>query len=71
MVKDQVRFKHIHLGSLQDVQTTILQNLRYSTHLSESMADLLNLIATDYDCSQALEDVLRYENACVSLIMMM
>lgn len=40
-------------------QMTIMQNLQYTEHLSEPMADLVNILAKDFDYSQLGEDVLR------------
>ena len=44
-------------GQTQNVQTTIMQNLRYSTHLAEPMADLVSHCIT-MDSTQIIEDLL-------------
>lgn len=44
---------------LLGAQMTIMQNLQYTEHLSEPMADLVNILAKDFDYSQLGEDVLR------------
>ncbi len=38
---------------------TIMQNLQYTEHLSEPMAELVTLLATQFDYSQTGEEVLR------------
>lgn len=39
---------------------SIMQNLQYTEHLSEPMADLVTILAKEFDYSQLGEDVLRY-----------
>jgi condensin complex subunit 1 len=46
-------------GMVLGAQMTIMQNLQYTEHLSEPMADLVNILAKDFDYSQLGEDVLR------------
>lgn len=41
------------------VQMTIMQNLQYTEHLSESMAELVHTLMKEFDYSQLGEDVLR------------
>ncbi|KAI9722844.1 MAG: Condensin complex subunit [Chrysothrix sp. TS-e1954] len=43
----------------EGAQTSIVQNLTYFEHLSEPMAELLNILAEQYDFAQLSEDVLR------------
>lgn len=38
---------------------SIMQNLQYTEHLSEPMADLVTILAKEFDYSQLGEDVLR------------
>ncbi|GMM32993.1 condensin subunit [Saccharomycopsis crataegensis] len=40
-------------------QGAIIQNLTYFTHLTGSMAELLQLLATNYDCPQLTEETLQ------------
>ncbi|KAM0787854.1 hypothetical protein ACM66B_003907 [Microbotryomycetes sp. NB124-2] len=46
-------------GQAFSVQMTIMQNLQYAEHLSESMAELVHLLAKEFDYSRLGEDVLR------------
>lgn len=43
-----------------DAQMTIMQNLQYTEHLSEPMAELVTILAKEFDYSQLGEDVLRH-----------
>lgn len=47
---------------LAGVQMTIMQNLQYAEHLSEPMAELVTILAKEFDYAQLGEEVLR----CVS-----
>lgn len=40
---------------------TIMQNLQYTEHLAEPMADLVTILAKEFDYSQLGEEVLRYD----------
>jgi condensin complex subunit 1 len=40
-------------------QTSIIQNLSYFEHLSEPMAELLHILAEQYDYPQLTDEVLR------------
>ncbi|KAK4048019.1 condensin complex non-SMC subunit Cnd1 [Microbotryomycetes sp. JL201] len=46
-------------GQAFGVQMTIMQNLQYAEHLSEPMAELVHLLAKEFDYSRLGEDVLR------------
>ncbi|KAM0749558.1 hypothetical protein T439DRAFT_315829 [Meredithblackwellia eburnea MCA 4105] len=46
-------------GQAFSAQMTIMQNLQYTEHLSESMADLVAILAKEFDYSQLGEEVLR------------
>ncbi|SCV74340.1 BQ2448_6772 [Microbotryum intermedium] len=46
-------------GQALSVQMTIMQNLQYHEHLSETMAELVHLLMKEFDYSQLGEDVLR------------
>ncbi|KAF2268508.1 condensin [Lojkania enalia] len=48
-----------HHGHAFGAQTAINQNLSYFEHLSEPMAELLQILAEQYDYPQLTEDVLR------------
>jgi condensin complex subunit 1 len=43
-------------------QTAIVQNLTYFEHLSEPMAEFLQILSEQYDYPQLAEDVLRQAN---------
>ena len=47
---------------LLGAQTTIIQNLQYYEHLSEPMAEFLNVLAQQYDHTQLAEKTLMYVN---------
>lgn len=47
---------HSSLGA----QVSIIQNLSYFEHLAEPMAELLHILAEQYDYPQLAEDVIRY-----------
>lgn len=51
-------------GQSFGVQTTVLQNLQYYEHLAEPMAELVIMLAKDFDYTQLGEEVLR----CVSTL---
>ena len=42
------------------VQTTVMQNLQYFEHLSEPMAELVHILAKEFDYPQLGEEVLRF-----------
>ena len=42
-----------------DAQMSIMQNLQYTEHLSEPMADLVMILAKEFDYSQLGEEILR------------
>ena len=42
-------------------QTSIMQNLSYFEHLSEPMAEFLQILAEQYDYPQLTDEILRYE----------
>ncbi|KAK4053237.1 condensin complex non-SMC subunit Cnd1 [Microbotryomycetes sp. JL221] len=46
-------------GQAFSVQMTIMQNLQYSEHLSEPMAELVHLLSKEFDFNRLGEDVLR------------
>lgn len=48
-----------HHGHASGAQTSIIQSLLYFEHLSEPMAELLNILAEQYDYPQLAEEVLR------------
>ncbi|KEQ79835.1 hypothetical protein M438DRAFT_305403 [Aureobasidium pullulans EXF-150] len=48
-----------HHGHASGAQTNIIQSLLYFEHLSEPMAELLNILAEQYDYPQLSEEVLR------------
>ncbi|KAG9853684.1 hypothetical protein KCU77_g6430, partial [Aureobasidium melanogenum] len=48
-----------HHGHASGAQTNIIQSLLYFEHLSEPMAELLNILAAEYDYPQLSEEVLR------------
>jgi condensin complex subunit 1 len=48
-----------HHGHAAGAQTNIIQSLLYFEHLSEPMAELLNILAEQYDYPQLSEEVLR------------
>lgn len=41
-------------------QTSIIQSLSYFEHLSEPMAEFLQILAEQYDYPQLAEEILRY-----------
>ena len=43
-------------------QTSIIQSLSYFEHLSEPMAELLHILAEQYDYPQLAEEIIRYVN---------
>jgi condensin complex subunit 1 len=43
-------------------QTAIVQNLQYYEHLSDPMAELLQILAEQYDYPQLTDDILRYKH---------
>ncbi|KAF2213594.1 hypothetical protein CERZMDRAFT_67045 [Cercospora zeae-maydis SCOH1-5] len=48
-----------HHGHAYGAQTSIIQNLTYFEHLSEPMAEFLNILAEQYDYPQLAEEVLK------------
>lgn len=67
MVRISVRLRYFSLHQyftdlmlIADAQMTIMQNLQYTEHLSEPMAELVTILAKEFDYSQLGEDVLRY-----------
>ena len=42
-------------------QTAIVQNLQYYEHLSEPMAELLQILTEQYDYPHLTDEILRYE----------
>lgn len=48
-----------HHGHAFGAQTSIIQNLSYFEHLSEPMAEFLQILAEQYDCPQLTEEILR------------
>jgi hypothetical protein len=48
------------ISNLLDAKTYIIQNLQYYDFLSDSMAELLQLLVEQYENSQLVEDVLMY-----------
>ncbi|KAI9783644.1 MAG: Condensin complex subunit [Candelina submexicana] len=48
-----------HHGHAFGAQTSIIQNLSYFEHLSEPMAELLHILAEQYDYSQLADEILR------------
>lgn len=56
----QLQLTDNHLYTSTDAQMTVMQNLQYTEHLSEPMAELVNKLAKEYDYSQLGEDVLRF-----------
>lgn len=51
-----LRYTHGSLGA----QTSIIQNLSYFEHLSEPMAEFLQILSEQYDYPQLADEVLRY-----------
>jgi condensin complex subunit 1 len=49
----------IHLAA---AQTAIVQNLQYYEHLSEPMAEFLQILAEQYDYPHLADEILRYVN---------
>jgi condensin complex subunit 1 len=49
----------IHLAA---AQTAIVQNLQYYEHLSEPMAEFLQILAEQYDYPHLADEILRYIN---------
>ena len=47
---------------IQGAQTSVIQNLSYFEHLSEPMAELLQILSEQYDYPQLTEDTLRLVN---------
>lgn len=45
---------------LEAAQTAIVQNLSYFEHLSEPMAEFLQILSEQYDYPQLADDVLRW-----------
>jgi condensin complex subunit 1 len=43
-------------------QTAIVQNLQYYEHLSEPMAELLQILTEQYDYPQLTDEILRYDS---------
>ncbi|CCG81842.1 Condensin complex subunit 1 [Taphrina deformans PYCC 5710] len=48
-----------HHGHAFGAQTTIVQNLQYFEHLSEPMAELLQILSEQYDYPQLTDEILR------------
>ncbi|KAF2174150.1 hypothetical protein M409DRAFT_62281 [Zasmidium cellare ATCC 36951] len=48
-----------HHGHAYGAQTSIVQNLTYFEHLSEPMAEFLNILAEQYDYPQLAEEVMK------------
>ncbi|OQN99702.1 hypothetical protein B0A48_14472 [Cryoendolithus antarcticus] len=48
-----------HHGHAYGAQTSIIQNLTYFEHLAEPMAELLNILAEQYDYAQLAEEVMK------------
>ncbi|KAK3067262.1 condensin complex non-SMC subunit Cnd1 [Teratosphaeriaceae sp. CCFEE 6253] len=48
-----------HHGHAYSAQTSIIQNLTYFEHLAEPMAELLNILAEQYDYPQLAEEVMK------------
>jgi condensin complex subunit 1 len=46
-------------GQAFNAQMSIMQNLQYTEHLSEPMAELVTILAKEFDYSQLGEEVLR------------
>ena len=42
-------------------QTAIVQNLQYYEHLSEPMAELLQILTEQYDYPHLTDEILRYD----------
>lgn len=51
-------------GQSFSVQTTVLQNLQYYEHLAEPMAQLVWILAKEFDYAQLGEEVLRCPWIC-------
>ena len=45
-------------------QTAIVQNLQYYEHLSEPMAELLQIVTEQYDYPHLTDEILRYDLYC-------
>lgn len=50
---------HGELTLCKAAQTAIVQNLSYFEHLSEPMAEFLQILSEQYDYPQLADDVLR------------
>lgn len=48
------------LTTSEGAQTSIIQNLSYFEHLSEPMAEFLQILSEQYDYPQLAEEILRY-----------
>ena len=46
-------------------QTAIVQNLQYYEHLSEPMAELLQILTEQYDYPHLTDEILRYDTASI------
>ena len=55
-------FTNFTFKFLLGAQTTIIQNLQYYEHLSEPMAEFLNVLVQQYDHTQLVESTLMYVN---------
>ena len=44
----------------EGAQTSIVQNLSYFEHLAEPMAELLHILAEQYDYPQLTDEILRF-----------
>jgi hypothetical protein len=42
------------------LKTIVVQNVRYSTFLAEPMAELVSLIANEFDHTALADDIFRY-----------
>ena len=58
----------IFTNTFTGAQTSIVQNLSYFEHLSEPMAEFLQILSEQYDYPQLVDEILKYSNQPMLLL---